>query len=330
MNSLRSILSHYFTIIEENESAAFLTCKSIPVSFSSSETTTQLWKKHDDALQKNKVQNTEPHQSLLDLKIELASRIFQSCSFCEHKCHIDRRTSAGFCHVQDAHIASEFLHYGEESVLIPSYTIFFSGCTFHCVYCQNWDISQEQCGITIPPDELAQMISQRKKQGARNVNWVGGDPTSNILYILKALKASDENIPHVWNSNMYCSQETMRLLNGVIDVYLTDFKYGNDTCAQRLSKVERYTKVIKRNHAIAYLQGEMIVRHLILPNHITCCSQPILDWIKKNIPEVAVNIMAQYRPMHHAREYEEISRPLSQEEYQQVKQYADTLQMNLF
>jgi putative pyruvate formate lyase activating enzyme len=210
-------------------------------------------------------------------------------------------------------------------MLVPSYTIFFSGCTFHCVFCQNWDISQNPCGVVIEPEALVTAIEQRKKQGARNVNWVGGDPTSNLLYILNVLKKLDSNIPQVWNSNMYCSEETMKLLHGVMDIYLTDFKYGNDSCAKRLSKVDGYTAVVKRNHMLAYQQGEVIVRHLVLPNHGTCCSRPILEWIQKNIPEVAVNIMGQYRPEYHADEYKEIACPVPREEYLRVKEYAETL-----
>jgi putative pyruvate formate lyase activating enzyme len=117
----------------------------------------------------------------------------------------------------------------------------------------------------------------------------------------------------------------MKLLHGVMDLYLTDFKYGNDLCAKRLSKVDGYTAVVKRNHMLAYQHGEVIVRHLVLPNHRACCSQRIIQWIKENIPKVTVNIMAQYRPEYHADEYKEIAYPVSREEYQGIKEYAETL-----
>ena len=282
--TVRSLLPKYHAILEEQGIAQYLDCKHIPVSFDVTQPTDELWCTHDEALQLMKVQNTRPKPSLLDLKIELADRLFQSCCFCEHRCKIDRRKTTGKCGVKESHIASEFLHFGEEHVLVPSYTIFFSGCTFHCVFCQNWDISQFPCGTTIEPQQLVIVIEQRKKQGARNVNWVGGDPTSNILYILKVLQYLDCNIAQVWNSNMYCSEETMKLLHGVIDLYLTDFKYGNDSCAKRLSKVDGYTAVVKRNHLLAYQHGEVIVRHLVLPNHEACCSQRIIQWIQENTP----------------------------------------------
>jgi putative pyruvate formate lyase activating enzyme len=272
-----------------------------------------------------KMQNIRPNVSLLDLKIELADRLFQACCFCEHRCKVDRRKTIGKCGVQDSLIASEFLHFGEEEMLVPSYTIFFSGCTFRCVFCQNWDISQSPSGTTREPQQLAAIIEQRKKQGARNVNWVGGDPTSNLLYILKVLQHVDCNIAQVWNSNMYCSEETMKLLHGVIDLYLTDFKYGNDTCAKRLSKIDGYMAVVKRNHLLAYQHGEIIIRHLVLPNHSSCCSEKLIQWIQKNIPQTLLNIMSQYRPEYQAGKYKEIAGPLSTEEYMQVKNYAETL-----
>jgi putative pyruvate formate lyase activating enzyme len=325
MMTVRSLLPKYHEILEEQGIAQYLDCKRIPVSFDVTQPTDELWRTHDESLELMKVQNTPSKPSLLDLKIELADRLFQSCCFCEHRCKIDRRKTAGKCGVQESHIASEFLHFGEEDVLVPSYTIFFSGCTFHCVFCQNWDISQFPCGTIIEPQQLVTVIEQRKKQGARNVNWVGGDPTSNLLYILKVLQQLDCNIAQVWNSNMYCSEETMKLLHGVIDLYLTDFKYGNDSCAKRLSKVDGYTAVVKRNHLLAYQHGEVIIRHLVLPNHEACCSQRILQWIQENTHQAVVNIMAQYRPEYHADEYKEIASPVSREEYLRVKEYAETL-----
>lgn len=328
LHNIKNILSIYFGILEENHLAGHLQCKHVPVSFKTSESTENLWKKHDIALQNKKISETEPKQSLLDLKTELASQIFQQCCFCERKCMVDRRKQSGNCGVKLPQVASEFLHYGEENVLVPSYTIFFSGCTFHCVFCQNWDISQQSRGIYVEPSVLAGFIEKRAFQGARNVNWVGGDPTPNLPFILETLKHCEINIPQVWNSNMYCSNETMQLLNGVIDLYLTDFKYGNNSCAKRLSKVDNYMKIIQRNHKIAHDNGDIIIRHLVMPNHIECCSKPVLKWISKNLPNAAINIMAQYRPEYHAYKYYDISRPITSDEVKIVKEYAKQLNIH--
>jgi len=328
MTSVRIILSKYFEILEENIPAKYQNCKYIPVEFNTDNSLKILWEKHDSALKNIKLSEVKPEQSLLDLKIEIANRIFQNCCFCERRCNVDRREQSGNCGVKQPGVASEFLHIGEESVLVPSHTIFFSGCTFHCVFCQNWDISQFNTGLYVEPLKLASVIAERKAQGSRNVNWVGGDPTPNVLYILQTLKELNVNIPQVWNSNMYCSVETMKLLQGVIDVYLTDFKYGNDRCAKRLSKVENYLRIVERNHKTAYSNGEVIVRHLVMPNHVECCSKPIIRWISENIPECVVNIMAQYRPEYHAYEYDDISRHVSAEEVLEVKEYADELNIH--
>jgi len=325
LNNERVLLSRYYNILEENQIAGYLQCKHTAVSFKNSDSTEKLWQKHDKSCQEIKINENIPRQSLLDLKNELASRIFKQCCFCERKCRVDRGKKSGFCGVRKSRVASEFLHYGEENMLIPSYTIFFSGCTFNCVFCQNWDISQQICGIDIKPAKLADLISKRETQGARNVNWVGGDPTPNLLYIFETLKQCNSNIPQIWNSNMYCSNETMKLLKGVVDLYLTDFKYGNNKCAKNLSKADNYVEIIQRNHKTAHGNGDIIIRHLIMPNHIECCSKPVIRWIADNLPNAMLNIMAQYRPEYHANEYADISRPINIDELKTIKEYEKQL-----
>jgi putative pyruvate formate lyase activating enzyme len=328
MKDIKSILSNYFEILNGKRKTKFLICKKNPVSFNKNESCKNLWKIHDKAIKNLNLLKKEQKLSLLDLKIELASRIFNNCSFCERRCGINRNKKTGKCGVKEPEISSEFLHTGEERILVPSHTIFFSGCTFNCVFCQNWDISQENCGTYVDPDKLLKLINFRKNQGSRNINWVGGDPTPNLLYILKVLNLCKINTPQIWNSNMYCSSETMKLLDGVIDLYLTDFKYGNNKCAKRLSKVDNYLEIIKRNHILAHENSEMIIRHLVIPNHVECCSKPIIKWISENLPNACVNIMSQYRPEYQARDYDDISRNVTIEEFLQVKEYADKLKIN--
>lgn len=261
-----------------------------------------------------------------DLKerVDTAREIMKCCHFCERRCSVNRlEGQKGYCGVLESRVASEFIHIGEEPELVPSYTIFFSGCTFSCVYCQNWDISQyPERGTYIKPEILAKMISS---VNAKNVNWVGGDPTPNLSYILEVLTHLNRNIPQVWNSNMYLTEESMRLLDGVMDIYLTDFKYGNDKCAERLSDVKNYLQIIERNHKLAEEQGEVIIRHLVLPDHLDCCTKPILKWISENMSNFRLNIMDQYRPEYKAMEYEELQRRLSFDEYQEVLKFARDL-----
>lgn len=268
--------------------------------------------------------------SFTDLKIEIAEKIMDCCVLCEKNCEINRNFEKGFCSVQKPYIASEFLHMGEEPPLIPSHTIFFAGCNFECVYCQNHDISQNpEVGMLLEPEKLAKIIDLRRKQGSRNVNFVGGDPTPNLPYILKTMKHTLENIPVVWNSNLYLSEYSMQLLDGFVDLYLTDFKYGCNECAQRLSGISNYTEVVRRNHILAYNAGDMIIRHLILPNHVECCSKPLLKWIRNNLgKDVVLNIMAQYHPVYKASEHDDLSRLVNSDELREVMAYAESLGFN--
>ncbi len=316
-------LPRYTAILEGKQKSKYLSCKTIPVDFEGGDNLGTLWNIHDSS---HDGYHKKMDSSLLDLKMFIAKKIVHKCHLCERRCGSDRTKMEGECGVSRSQIASEFLHYGEEHVLVPSYTIFFSGCTFRCVFCQNWDISQKICGRYIEPERLAGKIDA---SGGINVNWVGGEPTPNLSYIFQVLGYCKVNIPQVWNSNMYCSQETMKLLCDVMDVYLTDFKFGNDRCAQRLSDVDNYWEIISRNHLIAYDQGEIIVRHLVLPNHIDCCSLPVLDWIADNIPHALVNIMAQYRPCYKATQYGDIARPVSRTEYQRVVNHGKEQGLNL-
>lgn len=236
---------------------------------------------------------------LLKEKVTEAYQILKSCELCERKCGANRlEGKLGVCRVGSKPIiSSAFVHYGEEPMLVPSFTIFFMGCTFHCQYCQNYSISQwYESGTVITVKELAEMINNAPK-GIRNVNFVGGEPTPQLPFILDALQSVKQSIPTVWNSNFYMSEKSMTLLSGVIDVYLSDWKYGNDKCAERLSKVKNYWSVVERNHALAFKDSEMIIRHLVLPNHFDCCTKKVLSHIAENFGEkVIVNVMGQYYP----------------------------------
>ncbi|MEF8873267.1 MAG: radical SAM protein [Candidatus Thermoplasmatota archaeon] len=253
----------------------------------------------------------------LEIKRELADRILENCIFCERRCKVNRKSGEkGVCRVTESKISSEFLHMGEERELVPSHTVFFAGCNFNCAFCQNYEISQLNQGKKIPPGRLADRI---QNGGGKNVNWVGGDPTPNIPYILEVLDNLSSPLPQIWNSNLYLSEEAIEILSELMDVYLTDFKYWDEECAERLSDVEDYTSVVKRNHLMAEKTGDLIIRHLVLPGHLECCTKPLLEWIDSELDEPRVNIMSQYRPVWNAEKHEDISRYLSSEEEREIR-----------
>jgi len=302
--------------------------------------TDDLWALHRREMDRfHRGMEGEGDVNLLQLKVEIAKRILDSCHLCERDCGARRSSGErGHCGVLESRVYSDFIHMGEEPPLIPSYTVFFAGCTFECVFCQNYDISTEPtAGVHLEPEVMADRIERvacpsgptGRSSRALNVNWVGGDPTPNLPYVLQVLERTRCDVPQVWNSNMYLSLDSMELLDGVIDIYLTDLKYGNDTCALRLSNAPRYWEVVTRNHLLAADNAEMIVRHLVMPNHLECCTRPILEWLSESLPNALVNVMAQYRPMHRAKDFPDIAVPLRWEEYIQAREWAEDLGLHL-
>jgi len=277
----------------------------------------------------NEYRAVEPN--LLDLKAFIARRLVERCRLCERRCGARRlEGEIGFCRVDGrTYVHSWFLHLGEEAPLVPSGTIFYGGCNFACVYCQNWDISQEnpRGGVVVDSRKLALIQRELALRGARNINHVGGDPIPNIHTILDSLRYLDTNIAQLWNSNFYMTMESLELLLHVMDIWLPDFKYGNNECALRLSKAPRYVEVVLRNLQIAAEWGDMIIRHLVLPNHVDCCTKRVLEMIAQNLPKerILVNIMDQYRPEYHAYEYKDIARRPKHRELEEAYAYADKL-----
>jgi putative pyruvate formate lyase activating enzyme len=340
-------LRRYRGIIDNERWAKYILAKDVEFSGDLEADTDDLWKIHQDLSKKhgayvavvdNDKEGTRPAlderptTSFLDLKVELANRILQNCHFCERKCGADRtKDEKGWCKLgQESRVSSAFLHTGEEAPLVPSGTIFFSSCCFGCVFCQNEDISTNpNSGRVISQEELAILAEKLHRDGGLNINYVGGDPIPNTHTILGSMRYQKLNVTQLWNSNLYCSIETMRLLGDVFDVWLPDFKYGNNECGLRLSGVEDYFSIVSRNHLFAYLHGEVIVRHLVMPNHVECCTIPILEWIAENIPNCLVNIMGQYRPEHRVRrerdKFSDIARRVSRAEMQQAFAKADEL-----
>ena len=166
-------------------------------------------------------------------------------------------------------------------------------------------------------------MSFLERKGAINVNLVGGDPIPHIHVILEALTIADVRIPIIFNSNLYLTEEAMRLIVHVVDLFLPDFKYGNDSCASKLSLAPNYWEVLTRNLLTVRKEGrETIIRHLVLPGHLKCCTEKVLRWISENFPEALVNVMGQYRPEYRVErekgEWGSLERPLSLDEYREA------------
>jgi putative pyruvate formate lyase activating enzyme len=331
-------LARYFDVAQNKKIAKFLISKQISAEFEKNSSIERLWKEHskltkhfhkiEQEIDTNKEFNGlhKSAKSYFDLKIEIANRILRQCHFCSRRCGLNRSAGAlGYCKCGDIMtVSSIFAHVGEEPELVPSGTIFTLGCTIRCLHCQNWAISQwMEHGTECTPKNMAAAVERLRLEGCKNVNLVGGEPTPWLMQWLETFNYVTVSLPVVWNSNSYYSSETARLLAGFADVYLLDFKYGPAECAERISDAPGYWKICTRNHLEAKKHGELIVRVLVLPNHLECCAKPIMNWIAEKIgAETRVNLMFQYRPEWRAAEIPELRRYLTKTEIKKAVQLA--------
>ena len=335
----RASLSRYFAVMQDERPAKFLIARKVPAEFDEKGSLSNLWQSHEkltddfyclqkeiDHQQKTLDGMEEPKKSYLDLKIAIANRILEHCHFCMRRCGFNRLAGElGYCKCgSNITVSTMFEHMGEEPELVPSGTIFTLGCSMRCLHCQNWSISQWiEEGEVYSPRGLALAVERLRKNGCRNVNLVGGEPTPWLQQWLETFKYVNVNVPVVWNSNSYYSEETAEILSGFADVYLLDFKYGSNNCAKRISDAPRYWEACTRNHLYGKKYGELIVRVLVLPGHLECCTKVTLNWIAENLgKDVRTNIMFQYRPEWRAYEIPELQRRLTRSEMERALELA--------
>lgn len=271
--------------------------------------------------------------------------MLEKCEICPHKCGVDRNKTIGRCKsTNKIKIGLYSIHNFEEPCISGengSGTIFFSNCNMNCVYCQNYEISQQGKGKEIIIEELADIMLKEQEQGVANINLV--TPTSYVPQIIGAIKIARKNglkVPIVYNTNGYENVETIKALKGYVDIYLPDLKYYENELGENLSKVKNYfsiaTKAIQEMigqvgtpefDENGMIQKGVIIRHLVLPNNIEN-SKKVLKWIKENLPnDVYVSIMAQYFPTYKAKEDEKykINRKLTKEEWEEIEQYIEEI-----
>jgi len=274
--------------------------------------------------------------------LSLRSRL-SSCDICPHRCRVNRvEKETGFCGATDEIVVAHVgLHFGEEPPISGtkgSGTIFFARCNARCVYCQNFQISQRADEIptrTLRPDELAEEMLALQRRGVHNVNLVS--PTHVIAQVAESLCIARENglsIPIVYNTNGYEAVETLRCLEGLIDVYLPDIKYSDDAVAKVYSGVDGYVGINRKAIAEMYrqvgnlafdpdgiAQRGVLVRHLVLPEDLAG-SRASLAFLASLSGEMVVSIMAQYSPQHRAPDMPPLDRRISDAEYERVLDWA--------
>ena len=268
----------------------------------------------------------------------------ERCNICPHKCQVNRiKGQVGRCKSGNkVKIALYSIHNFEEPCISGkngSGTIFFSNCNLNCVFCQNYEISQLGQGKEFEINGLADIMIKEQEKGVENINLV--TPTSYIIQIaesIKIAKGKGLKIPIVYNTNSYENIESLKLLDGLVDIYLPDLKYYYNKLGKRYSNVDNYFEIATNAILEMYrqvgnvqidsngiLQKGVVIRHLVLPNHIEN-SKKVLKWIKENLDnKVFVSIMAQYFPTYKAKDIEKINRKLTKKEYQEIMEYVDSI-----
>ena len=278
-------------------------------------------------------------------RVARAWRHLEDCDLCARYCRMNRlQTIKGaVCRTGErAVVHSHGPHHGEEDPLrgrFGSGTIFFGWCNLRCVYCQNWDISQKGLGREVEPEELAGMMLNLQRMGCHNINFVS--PSHVVAQILAAIEIAalqGLELPLVYNTGGYDSPEALRLLDGVIDIYMPDMKYGDSKSAHRYSHVRHYVELnraavremhrqvgdlVLDHHGVA--QRGLLVRHLVLPENLSG-TDTVLDFLAKKISlDTYVNLMDQYRPCYRAGEYPSLDRRITGAEFSRARVLAQEL-----
>ncbi|MGC9005570.1 MAG: radical SAM protein [Candidatus Micrarchaeia archaeon] len=277
---------------------------------------------------------------------EILYKRMEKCDLCPRKCGVNRMAGQkGYCKVNGKPIVSSYFpHHGEEKVIRGwkgSGTIFFTGCNLGCIFCQNFDISHLMHGYETSVERIVEMMLELEREGCHNINLV--TPTHQIAFIVDAIEKAREmglRIPIVYNTGTYDSPDVIKMLDGVVEIYMPDFKFMDRKASVRYLGAPDYGEVasecikemykqkggLKVKNGIA-VEG-VLIRHLVMPNH-TEDSKRIMDWIKENAPDAAVNVMAQYFPYYRAKEFPEINRRITVEEYAEVLEHAKRIGLNI-
>lgn len=278
------------------------------------------------------------NQSQLQKRSEKAIAALECCELCPHKCGVNRlKDELGVCRIgRFAKVASHNLHFGEEPPISGtrgSGTIFFSRCNMSCIFCQNFPISHLGHGNTTKPDELAEMMLGLQKKGVHNINLVtASHVAAQFVEGFAIAKSKGLKIPIVYNSSGYDGMESLKLLEGIVDIYMPDIKYFDDKIAQRYSSAKNYwetaTKAVKEMYRqVGLLKMDedgigisgLLIRHLILPDNLAG-SEMVFEFIAKELsPKVPVNLMTQYFPAGEALKDEKINRKVTKEEFNRAK-----------
>lgn len=272
------------------------------------------------------------YRKLADYRSREARAMLQACKLCFHKCGVDRIKGESCVCGCDAHarLFSSRVDWAGEEELVPTLVFNMSGCNMACDYCITGTLSQN--GSAGEPLNI-KYVHERFMSIRDNISSFaieGGEPTVHMPDALLIASIVPPSIPLVWKTNGYATRETLELLEGVVDVFLPDYKFGNDECALRIAKISNYSAAIHEN--LLWSQDHLprtIVRHLLLPGHLECCCIPMLDWLAKNIPHVELSLVTGFMPLYRAHRHAELDGLVKTDEAARARKEAQTRNIRL-
>ena len=262
----------------------------------------------------------------------LARASLAECRLCAHRCGVDRLAGElGICRAgPTARVFCAQVETGDELELVPTFAIALSGCDLRCEFCVTASSSwNPHAGEPVSAFEIARRAERALSNGARTVMFLGGEPTIHLPTAIEIVAALPADAKVVWKTNAHASNESFDLLEGMVDVWLADYKFGNDNCARALAKTERYTEIVQRNLRWADQHSELIVRHLLMPGHLECCWRPVAQWLASELPRVKVSLRSAFWPMAGPLLHPELRRTVSSAENRRALNLANEFRLNL-
>ena len=265
-------------------------------------------------------------------RARVARELLADCRFCAHDCGVNRLAGeTGLCHATaDARFFLAQTEVSDELELIPTFAVALSGCDLRCDFCitgkESWN---PRAGLGFDVATMAKRAEAALNQGATTIMLLGGEPTIHLPAALEFVSHLPDSAKLIWKTNAHGSAQARELLDGMFDVWLADFKFGNDVCAQRLAKVSDYVRVVQENLLWANDHSELIVRHLLMPGHVECCWRPVAEWLAENLPGVKVNLRSGFWPAWKAARHAELRGTVSDLETHRAGEIAGEFGLNL-
>jgi putative pyruvate formate lyase activating enzyme len=275
---------------------------------------------------------TQNRPALARERARRARAMLADCRFCAHDCGVNRLAGeTGLCRAgAEARFFSAQVEVSDEMELIPTFAVALSGCDLRCDFCitgaSSWN---PRAGLGFDAAAMAARAEAALHDGAKTIMVLGGEPTIHLPSALEFVSRLPASAKLIWKTNAHGSAQARELLDGMFDVWLADFKFGNDACAQRLARVSDYVKAVQENLLWANAKSELIVRHLLMPGHVECCWRPVAEWLAENLPGVKLNLRDGFWPAWRARRHGEFRKVISPPESDFAFGLARELRLNL-